>query len=84
MALTAYYIFKCMSKKIGYLPSRIISGLAAEILMVLGYFVFEGFIYGFLPSVVNIPANAVQGVAGLIIGTILIKIFEKTKYHSNY
>ncbi len=52
--------------------------------MVLGYFVFEGFMYGFLPSAVNIPANAVQGVAGLIIGTILIKILEKTKYHSNY
>ena len=47
--------------------------------MILGYFVFEGFMYGFAPSVVNIPANAVQGVAGLIIGIVLVKIFEKTK-----
>jgi uncharacterized membrane protein len=46
--------------------------------MILGYFVFEGFLYGFGPSVVNIPANAVQGVAGIIIGTVLIKILEKT------
>ena len=42
-------------------------------------FVFEGFLYGFAPSVVNIPANGVQGVAGLIIGLILVKIFERSK-----
>ena len=45
--------------------------------MILGYFVFEGILYGFGPSLVNIPANAVQGVAGLVIGIVLIKIFEK-------
>ena len=29
--------------------------------------------------VVNIPANTVQGIAGLVIGMILIKVFEKSK-----
>jgi uncharacterized membrane protein len=43
----------------------------------MGYFVFEGFLYGFVPSIVNIPANAVQGVAGIIIGIILVKIIER-------
>lgn len=79
MAIIAYYLFKLISNKIGNLPSRIISGVAAELIMVFGYFIFEGFLYGFIPSSVNIPANAVQGVAGLIIGTLLIKIFEKNK-----
>lgn len=79
MAIIAYYLFKLISNKIGNLPSRIISGVAAELIMVFGYFIFEGFLYGFIPSAVNIPANAVQGVAGLIIGTLLIKIFEKNK-----
>lgn len=79
MAVTAFYGYKLMNKKLGSLPSRIISGIAAEIVMVLGYFVFEGFMYGFAPSLVNIPANCVQGVAGLILGVILIKIFEKSK-----
>ena len=79
MALIAYYGFRFISKKIGNLPSRILSGLSAEIMMVLGYLVFESFLYGFVPSLVNIPANGVQGIAGLIIGTILIKIFEKNK-----
>jgi len=30
---------------------------------------------------VNIPANAVQGIAGLIIGIILTKVFVKSKIH---
>ena len=79
MALIAFYGFKLLHNKIGRLPSRIITGIFAEIMMILGYFVFEGFFYGFVPSLVNIPANGVQGIAGLIIGVILIKIFEKTK-----
>ena len=79
MALIAFYGFKLLNKKIGNLPSRIISGIVAEIVMILGYFVFEGFLYGFIPSAVNIPTNGVQGIAGLIIGVILIKVFEKSK-----
>lgn len=79
MALIAFYGYKLLHNKIGNLPSRIITGILAEIMMILGYFAFEGFLYGFVPSLVNIPANGVQGIAGLIIGVILIKIFEKTK-----
>ena len=80
MAVAAYYIFKLIQNKLGNLPSRIVSGIVAELIMILGYFVFEGFLYGFVPSMVNIPANAMQGVAGLIIGILLIKIFEKIKF----
>lgn len=79
MALIAFHGYKLLHNKIGNLPSRIITGIFAEIMMILGYFVFEGFLYGFVPSLVNIPANGVQGIAGLIIGVILIKIFEKRK-----
>lgn len=79
MAIVAYYGFKMLRKKMGNLPSRIISGVFAEIIMILGYFVFEGFMYGFVPSLVNIPANGMQAIANLIIGVILIKVFEKNK-----
>lgn len=75
MAIIAYFC----AKKVRNAFSRIAGGVLAEIEMILGYFVFEGFLYGFAPSVVNIPANAVQGVAGIIIGLILVKVFEKTK-----
>ena len=79
MALVAYYGFKLLHKKLGNLTSRIITGIVAESVMMLGYFVFEGFLYGFGPSVVNITANGVQGIAGLILGCILVKVFEKSK-----
>ncbi len=71
MALIAHFVYKM-------LRSRIISGVLAEMTMVAGYFLFEGMLYGFGPSVVNIPANTVQGIAGLILGCLLMKIFERT------
>ncbi len=79
MALLMFVCFKLMNKHIGKLASQIIGGIIAEIVLVSGYYVFEGFLYGFIPSVVNIPANAVQGVAGVIVGVVLIKVFEKFK-----
>ena len=79
MALIAFACFKLMNKRLGRLPSQIIGAVLAEIVMVFGYFVFEGFMYGFVPSSVNIPANAVQGAAGLILGIILVKVFERLK-----
>ena len=79
MAIIAYFGFTVLQKKVGNLASRIISGVASETVMILGYFIFEGFLYGFVPSAVNIPANGVQGIVGLILGIILVKIFEKSK-----
>ncbi len=79
MALIAFYGFRILHKGLSSLISRIISGLMAELIMIIGYFIFAGFLYGFLPATVNIPPNAVQGAAGLIIGILLVKIFEKGK-----
>lgn len=79
MALIAFFGFKLFRSKLGSLPARILSGIGAEIMMILGYFFFEGFLYGFIPSAVNILPNGIQGIAGLIIGVVLIKIFERNK-----
>jgi uncharacterized membrane protein len=79
MALVVYAVFRFLGKRVGKLPSQIIGSVLAECLMILGYFVFEGFLYGFGPSLVNIPANAVQGAAGLILGLALARLFEKMK-----
>ena len=79
MAVIAHKGFQLLRKRFSPLPSRILSGAAAEVTMVLGYFVFEGFLYGFLPSAVNIPANSVQAVVGLCLATALIKTLEQSK-----
>ena len=79
MALVAFHGFKLLHNKCNKLFSRIISGIAAEIVMIVGYFVFAGLLYGFGPAAVNIPANAVQGIAGILIGIILVQMIEKSK-----
>ncbi len=78
MAIIAFYGFRLLKEKLGDTSSAIISGVPAEAVMILGYFVFEGFLYGFAPSAVNIPANGIQGAVGLILGTVLFKALKKT------
>ena len=77
MVVVAYSFYKLFAKKAKATLSRVFSGILSEFVMILGYFLFEGILYGFVPSLVNIPANAVQAVAGIIIGVILITVFEK-------
>ena len=79
MALVASYGFKLLDKKLGYFPSRIISAIGAEIMMISGYYIFEGILYGFVPAAVNIPSNAVQGIAGLILGVLLMNLLQRNK-----
>lgn len=79
MAIIAFYGFKVINGKANKIISRITSGVMAEAFMILGYFLFEGILYGFVPSIVNIPPNAVQGLAGIIIGSLLINIFNRYK-----
>lgn len=81
MALVAYFVFHTLSKKFSSLIRYIIGGVSAEILMVGGYYLFEGFLYGFEASLVNILPNAMQGIAGIIVGTLLIKILNKSFPH---
>lgn len=45
--------------------------LLAESIMVLGYFVFEFFVYGIAVAVADLFGNAMQGVVGLASATLL-------------
>ena len=83
MAVVIYFCKKVLKDKIGNIPVLIIGGITAEILMIAGYYVFEGFMYGFAASVVNIPPNAVQGVAGMLFSIALVKMFDKSKIFTN-
>lgn len=77
MALAARLLFQLLHRGRKSVVSYLVSGMTAEVVMILGYFLFEGVLYGFAPSLVNVPANAVQGVAGIAVGVILITVFEK-------
>ncbi|MBE6032341.1 MAG: ECF transporter S component [Clostridiales bacterium] len=82
MAVVAHFGFRALSRRIGHFAAWLVSGLVAEVIMVLGYYGFEGVLYGFGPSAVNIPANAIQGAVGLVVGLILVRIFHKNKISS--
>ncbi len=69
MALIAH----CGKKK------KMFFALIAEVFMAAGYYLFEGFIYGFAPSLINVPANLLQGAVGVIISLILINLIKKYK-----
>ncbi|MBE7047143.1 MAG: ECF transporter S component [Ruminococcaceae bacterium] len=76
MAFVAYHMYNVLKSHTKDTTSRIISGVTAEIVMIAGYYIFEGFMYGFGPSLVNIPANAIQGICGMIAGIILVRVFK--------
>lgn len=82
MALIACYGFRLCNKKLKGLVSHLLSAVASEVFMVLGYLVFEGVLYGFVPSLVNVPANGMQGVAGVVLGVAIIRILERLKLAS--
>ena len=79
MAVCAYYMYKILSCRINIFFARAISGLLGELIMILGYFITEIFMYGLIPAALNIPGSAFQGIVGFILSIILINIFKKNK-----
>ncbi len=76
MAFLVYYVYKKIStynKPLG----RILPAVVAEVVMVVGYMMYEICLYGFVPSLANIPANLIQAAFGVISGLLLINFFAK-------
>ena len=83
MALVAALIVHIFIKKSGKLriPGYITSGIAAEILMVGGYYLYEAAALGlgWAPALKGIPGNTVQGVSGVVLGVFFSVIIAQTK-----
>lgn len=81
MALAAYFIFKALTKiNVNKIVAYIISGVAAELIMIAGYFLYESTILGYgLAAVPSIGSNAVQGVTCLVLGFVAVIVLENTK-----
>lgn len=80
MAMVACLIFCGMKKVRARIARSLVSGISAEIIMIAGYFLFEGvFICGFKAALLNIPFNLIQGVAGLVSGILLYEVLKKFK-----
>ena len=73
MAVASYYVIK-------KLKSVIFAAILAEIVMILGYYIFEGFVYGFGTALLSMPGNAIQSIAGIVTGTLLVKMLQKHRF----
>lgn len=76
------------------IPGLAVSGIVAELIMIFGYFLYEGAILfgmglysdetvesagGFAAAYFNMPMNVAQGAIGLALGLVLAIIFAKTR-----
>ena len=70
------FIYNALKKKSNNFMSLLISFIIAELFMVIGYYIFEGFMYGFIASLANILFNLSQGIVSIIIALLLHKIIK--------
>lgn len=72
MAVVSFKVVDITAKKLPSLPARIMAAIFAEIIMGLGYFLFESAIYGsFAAASLGIVGNLVQGIMG-VVGSVIL------------
>ena len=75
MAISCYYVYKLIAKLFNRPIGFFLGALAAEIIMVIGYFLFEGiFITGFAGAALNILFNLIQGGVCLVASNIIANV----------
>ncbi|MDE6780966.1 MAG: ECF transporter S component [Ruminococcus sp.] len=78
MAFCCFNVYNACSKKFSSLTARIISVAASELIMITGYSIFAGFMYGSVQSaLLSIPDNAAQGIMGAVFAVVLYECILK-------
>ena len=78
MAVAAFYVYNRAAKTWKTLPARIASAIVSEAIMVIGYAVFAGFLYGSVATAfLSVPENLVQGAVGAAISVTLYELILK-------
>ena len=73
-ALAASFIYRCFKRS---LLSVIAAGVAGGILLTLGYFCVEYFMYGFGGALSGVPLNTVQNMFGIVLSAALYPLLNK-------
>ena len=56
-------------------PATLLAGVVGEAFMVGGYFAYESLVLGYgFAAAASVPANAVQGAAGLVLSAVLYRL----------
>lgn len=79
MALVAAAIFKKGEKLSGKASAAlsILAAVVAEVIMVVGYFVYECFLYGIPAAAAEIPPNLIQGAAGAVSSLLVYAVLRR-------
>ena len=78
MGVTAALLYRQLRK---HWWGMVICAVAAEAIMVVGYWLFDGILSGSLAaSAVGIPSNLVQAAFGIVVSTILALALRKSGY----
>ncbi len=89
MALAAYGVYRGVkfaikSQKLDFV-SRIVAALAAETIMVGGYFLFEAFVLGLgLGATASLVGNTLQATAGIVGSTLISSAVYSSKTARGY
>lgn len=85
LSIVCYYIYRGLKKiiRFDYL-SMIIGAIFGELVMVLGYFLYEGILYGFATALISVPFNLIQGGVAVVIGTFISFLLLKNKITNRF
>ena len=80
MAVIAALIFRAMRKHVNAYVSQLVGSIAAELWMVLGYFLYAWLILGKgLAAASSIPGNLIQGAVGIVAALALYAALGEAK-----
>lgn len=78
MVIVALLVQKLTAKRPAVVR-YILSGIAAELIMVLGYFAYETIIYSLPAAVAGVPFNLIQAGAAVLVANLLMKLLSHAK-----
>lgn len=82
MAMVAALLARKLQSGIPTRAKRLIGAIAAELIMVGGYFLYAWAILGkaVTAAVTSVPANLLQGAVGIVGGMLLIEVLDKLPF----
>lgn len=78
MAVVSYLVYTRFSRKQKTFFSLLAGAVAAEIVMIAGYALFAGVLYGSAASaLLSVPENLVQGIFGAVVSSVIYEAIRK-------
>ncbi|MDD4112679.1 MAG: ECF transporter S component [Herbinix sp.] len=74
VAIVCSFIYRKLKRK---LYTIVVTGIIGGIIVTLGYFIVEYFMYGFGGALAGVPLNAVQNVFGIVLSAMLFPLLSR-------